>query len=62
MMDRCSREYCELMVAVLVGPELAPAWWNRANLAFEGFSPSVMFEKNPRRVYNYLTASLEGEW
>ena len=61
-MDRCSREHCGHMVRILVGPELEPLWWKRPNRAFDGVTPAEVFDTDPRRVYNYISACLEGEW
>jgi hypothetical protein len=56
------RTRCETLVVSMVGKELAPAWWNGSNKAFDGQHPEEAFKDNPEKVYSYLMKLAEGEW
>ena len=54
MNEKIMRERSEALVIALVGKEAAPTWWNSKNKAFDMQTPSVTFEQDPKKVYNYL--------
>jgi hypothetical protein len=62
MSDTDLKIRCESMVKILVGENLAKVWWARPNRAFDGATPESVFDTDPRRVYYYVSACLEGEW
>lgn len=42
------------LVQALVGEDLADAWWNSPNKAFDMRTPAGMWIEDYRRVHNYL--------
>lgn len=50
----------QALAVALLGATAAESWWNSANLAFEGCTPTQQFETNPEQVYSYLMAHANG--
>jgi hypothetical protein len=45
---------CDRLIESLVGKDLIGRWWASPNKAFENRTPAVVFEEDPRAVYEYL--------
>ena len=45
---------CDRLIEALVGKDLIGRWWASPNKAFENRTPAVVFEEDPRAVYEYL--------
>lgn len=45
---------CDRLIEALVGEEMAPRWWASPNKSFNNRTPAVVFEEDPRAVYEYL--------
>jgi hypothetical protein len=45
---------CDWMLKSLLGSELVAEWWQRPNRAFDGKTPSQIWEIDPEKVYQYL--------
>ena len=48
--------------SVVALENLADAWWQQPNKAFEGKTPDSVFEEDPIKIYTYLVKSAEGDW
>lgn len=60
--EEVMRLRCEALLTAMVGKELADAWWNRPNKAFEDNTPAQAYSVSPSAVYAYLMKCAEGEW
>jgi hypothetical protein len=56
------KQWSEDVVRSMVGENLADAWWQQPNKAFEGKTPDSVFEEDPIKIYTYLVKSAEGDW
>lgn len=48
------RQRSEMMVVTICGQQAAPQWWASPNKAFNMYSPQMMWQKDPKLVYQYL--------
>jgi len=48
------RARCNALLIAMLGPDLAPQWWNSRNKAFDMFTPEEKWKTDPMKVYTYL--------
>ena len=48
------RNIANNLVASMVGPDMADAWWTSPNQAFAGLTPEVQWQSGSDAVVNYL--------
>jgi hypothetical protein len=48
------RNIANNLVASMVGPDMADAWWTSPNQAFDGRTPEIQWSEGSDRVVNYL--------
>ena len=53
--SQAKQRSCALVVA-LVGRDYSEQWWNSANRAFDGKTPTEQWQIDYTTVYNYLMA------
>lgn len=51
---------CDRLLTALVGSKMTNQWWNSPNKAFDDETPKVVFETDPKRVYDYLAGHAYG--